>query len=71
MDNVDFDREWQEQSTAVLTGMKEWRLQHPQATLEEIEAALDDRLSQLRAKMLQDLALASPAAQWKELPEAE
>lgn len=67
----DFDHEWQEQSTAVLTGMKEWRLQHAKATLDEIEAALDDRLSRLRARMLQDLALASTAARWKELAEAE
>ena len=71
MDSVDFDHEWQEQSTVVLTGMKEWRLQHATATLDEIEAALDERLNRLRAKMLQDLAVASPAAQWKELPAAE
>ena len=67
----DFDCEWPEQSTAVLTGMKEWRLQHPKSSLDEIEVALDDRLSRLRAKMLQDLALASTAAQWQELAEAE
>ena len=41
--------------------MKEWRLQHPTATLSEIEDALDERLSGMRARMLEDLALASAA----------
>lgn len=41
--------------------MKEWRLQHPKATFAEIEGALDTRLSGLRARMLQDVALASAA----------
>jgi hypothetical protein len=53
---------WQALTDEVLTGMKEWRLQHPRASLREIEAALDERLSRVRARMLQDLALASAAA---------
>jgi len=56
--------QWEELSNEVLTGMKEWRLQHPKATLREIEAALDERLAHLRARMLQDMALASAAAEW-------
>ena len=66
----DFDQQWRELSEAVLTGMKEWRLQHPRATLSEIEAALDERLSQLRARMLEDAALASAATDWRSGPEA-
>jgi hypothetical protein len=58
----DFDRKWEEMSQEVITGMKEWRLQHPKATLSEIEQALDQRLANLRARMLEDLALASAAA---------
>jgi len=53
---------WRELSEAVMTGMAEWRVQHPQATLSAIEAALDERLAGLRARMLQDTALASAAA---------
>jgi len=49
--------------------MKEWRLQHPQATFAEIEVALDARLSALRTRMLQDVALASAAAQLGAAPE--
>jgi hypothetical protein len=44
--------------------MKEWRLQHPKATLREIEIALDERLARLRARMLEDAALVSRAAEW-------
>ena len=60
----DFDQTWHALSDEVLTGMKEWRLQHPRATLSEIEAALDERLARLRARMLEDAALASAAADW-------
>lgn len=45
----------------VMSGMKEWRQQHPRATFKQIEAALDERLARMRARMLQDLALASAA----------
>ena len=47
------------EAEAVLTGFKEWRLQHPRATLSELEAALDGRLAVLRARLLEDAALAS------------
>jgi len=57
----DFDSLWHKLSEEVMSGMKEWRLQHPKATLSEIEDALDERLSRMRARMLEDLALASVA----------
>ncbi len=62
---------WQQEVDAVMTGMKEWRLQHPRASFGEIEAALDERLAKMRARMLQDLALASAAAQVSTAPEGE
>ena len=62
----DFDRRWEALSREVLTGMKEWRLQHPRATLKEIAMAIDERLGRLRARMLEDAALASAAAEWDE-----
>jgi YgiT-type zinc finger domain-containing protein len=67
MRTEDFDQSWHELSQEVLTGMKEWRLQHPKATFREIEAAIDERLGRLRAKMLQDAALASAAADWADV----
>ncbi len=71
MKRADFDRTWRELSEDVITGMKEWRLQHPKATFAEIESALDERLARLRARMLQDAALASAAGDWTDEPEAE
>jgi hypothetical protein len=66
----EFDREWQKLSEEVLVGMKEWREQHPKATFTEIEAALDERLGRLRARMLQDAALASVSSDWSQaMPE--
>ncbi len=62
---TDFDAHWDELAEEVLSGMKEWRLQHPKATLRRIEAALDERLGKMRVRMLQDAALASTAADIK------
>ncbi len=57
-----FDAEWYRLAEEVFTGLKEWRIQHPKATFNEIEQVLDERLSQVRTRMLQDMALASAAA---------
>jgi ribosomal protein S27AE len=67
----DFDAKWDELAEEVLCGMKEWRLQHPKATLRQIEEALDERLAKMRARMLQDAALASAAADLQAGPVAE
>jgi NADH pyrophosphatase NudC (nudix superfamily) len=45
-----------------------WRRQHPTATLLEIEQALDSRLAQVRAELLNELAQASTAADWRQAP---
>ena len=66
MERDPFDRRWRPLAEEVLTGMKEWRLQHPTATFAAIEAALDERLGQLRVRMLEDVALASTAAVWSQ-----
>ncbi len=71
MDMQEFDRHWQALADEVMSGMKEWRVQHPKATFREIEVALDERLAHMRARMLQDVALASAAADWEQAPEAE
>jgi len=59
----DLDTRWHELTEEVITGMKEWRLQHPKATFREIETALDQRLAHVRARMLEDAALLSRAAE--------
>jgi uncharacterized protein with PIN domain len=58
----EIDGRWRELAEEALAGMKEWRLAHPKATLAEIEAALDERLAKVRARMLEDAAQVSAAA---------
>ena len=54
--------QWTTAAESVWTGMADWRAAHPKATFSEIEAALDERLNQVRARVLADLAMASTAA---------
>lgn len=61
---------WEALAAEAFLGIKEWRLQHPKATFAEMEVAIDERLSALRARMLQDVALASAAAAVAEAPPA-
>jgi len=57
---------WRQLTEEITLGMREWRNQHPKATLREIETELDARLAHARARMLEDLALSSTAATWTE-----
>ncbi|MEZ4768890.1 MAG: hypothetical protein R2844_10755 [Caldilineales bacterium] len=47
---TDFDAQWEQLAEEVMSGMKEWRLQHPRASLREIESALDERLGSSAAQ---------------------
>ena len=69
--SADVAARWRELSEEVITGRAEWRGQQPRATLREIEVALDERLARVRARMLQDTALASAATDVSRLPEEE
>jgi YgiT-type zinc finger domain-containing protein len=60
--SVELDARWRALAEEVIVGMKEWRLRHPKATLREIETALDEGLAKVRARFLEDAALASAAA---------
>jgi ribosomal protein S27AE len=62
---------WAGDAESVWTGMADWRAAHPKATFSEIEAALDERLNQVRARVLADLALASTAADLQAASAAE
>ena len=62
----DVDNRWRQLTEEVISGMKEWRMQHPRATFREIEAALDERLARVRARMLEDVILVSRAAEWED-----
>lgn len=56
---------WRGVSEEIIVGMSEWRQQNPKATFAAIEEELDRRLSELRARMLADLAVASASAEWE------
>ncbi len=64
MERRNFEPRWQQLSAEVMTGIADWRFQHPRATLRELGTELDARLATLRARMLEDLALASVATDW-------
>jgi len=59
---------WHQLSAEITREMREWRLAHPKATLREIETELDMRLSRMRSRLLEDLALTSTTAFWAETP---
>jgi RNase P subunit RPR2 len=62
---------WEDLAAEVLSGMAEWRVQHPRATMREIEDAVDERLDRMRTRLLADAAMASEAADWREAPPEE
>lgn len=53
---------WQELIEEVVTGLRDWRSAHPRASFAEIEAAVEERLNRLRARLVEEAALASAAA---------
>lgn len=58
----DLDATWQELAGEVLSGFRAWREAHPTATLSEIERALDERWARARARLVEDAAMMSAAA---------
>ena len=67
----DIDQKWRKLGEEVMSGMKEWRDQNPRATFVEIEGVLDQLLNRMRARMLEDLALASQEADWSQAAPSE
>jgi DNA repair exonuclease SbcCD ATPase subunit len=46
-----------------------WRQQNPRANFTEIENTVDEQLAQIRAAMIQELALESELTDFKQLPD--
>ncbi|HSF33022.1 MAG TPA: hypothetical protein VLK82_21445 [Candidatus Tectomicrobia bacterium] len=63
--------QWRTLSEEIMAAIQEWRLQHPRATLQEIETAIDARIAELRARMIEDVALASAAADVRQTSPSE
>lgn len=62
--NEDQEKQWRDLSEEILSGMKEWRQAHPEATFREIEEVVHQRMSRLEALMVQETALTSAYADW-------
>jgi len=60
---------WQAESHQVIAAVVAWREEHPTATFQQIESAIDDNLARLRARMLEDAALVSAVADLRDKPE--
>jgi YgiT-type zinc finger domain-containing protein len=60
------DPQWRQLTDEILSGMKEWREQHPKATFYEIEGETMKRMAQLQARLMQEIAQTSPASDWEE-----
>ena len=71
MNTDEYIGNWSRLMFEVVSGMAEWRQQHPKASLREIESEMDARWSRARARMAEDLAMASRAADWSEASGAE
>ena len=59
-------RELEKLAGEILSGMAEWRGQHPKATLAEIEREIMKRMAELQERMIEEVAQASKAREWEE-----
>jgi len=71
MNTEDYIQRWSGLMLEVVSGMADWRQQHQKATLREIEAEMDARWARARARIAEDLALVSTAADWEQAPMEE
>src|SRR5262245_51593920 len=52
-------------------GMTQWRKEHPKAPFREIEEAVDERVNQLRAQLIQDGVPMGETEAWDQRRDAE
>ena len=71
MPERELEGRWAQVVAEVTSGFADWRAAHPRATLRELEAALDERWARARARLLEDAALASRAADLTSQPVTE
>jgi len=59
------DPAWQKLVDEIVSGLAEWRQQHPRATFSEIERETMKRMGELQARMMQEMALESKSRDWE------
>lgn len=62
------EQHWHQVSAAIISGMRDWRTQHPAALLREIEDDGDRRRAVMHARMVEDMARQRAAADWHDTP---
>ena len=62
---------WQVLVEEVITGMADWRTAHATATFAELEVEVEARLGELRARLLEEAALAGGMARGAEAERAD
>lgn len=62
---------WRDLQERLNEAIESWRREHPEATLTEIEEAVDGRVAEIRTQMVQDLAQAGRSAKIAELSKEE
>ena len=50
----------------IMSGMREWRQGHGQATLREIEGELEERIAELRVSVMEEMVARSGRVDWAE-----
>ena len=63
MNPEELHEQWQEPAEEAIAAVAQWRAAHPKATLAEIEEAVDEQMNRLRARMIEQSAQASAAAE--------
>ena len=63
MQPEDLQARWEDQGAEIFAAVAHWRAAHPKATLAEIEHAVDEQMYRLRARMIEQAAQASAAAE--------
>ncbi len=62
---------WRDLQDKINAAIEEWRRENPEATLTEIEEAVDSRMADVRTKMVEDLAQGGRTANLKRLAKEE
>jgi hypothetical protein len=63
MQPEDLQEHWKAQGKEIYAAVADWRVAHSQATLAEIEQAVDEQMNRLRARMIEQAAHVSAAAE--------
>lgn len=71
MSQEEMKEKWRAVSEEVLTGMAQWRKEHPKATFAEIEEEVERRMARLRTSLLQEAAQESELSTWNQRPKEQ